>query len=212
MDDHASRTEPPTTLAARAPPPRRTTATSPPVERNRRDLYNTVGILPDRQRRFCGVQTHDSAAAAPGLLLAPGFVSASFVREKLERHAVQPRFVRAASRLSRAAPGSRAARRPACYDVMISYRVPETGGRGDGETQALKAELEKYGYLVFVGEEIPAGAPRGPHPRAVAALRRRWTPPHACAPAQWRPSASCQACGPPWGPPQLRAPPCPRST
>jgi hypothetical protein len=47
---------------------------------------------------------------------------------------------------------------PACYDVMISNRVHETGGRGDGETQALKAELEKYGYSVFVGEEIPAGA------------------------------------------------------
>jgi CemA family len=36
------------------------------------------------------------------------------VRAKLERHAVQPRFVRAASRLSRAAPGSRAARTWRC--------------------------------------------------------------------------------------------------
>jgi hypothetical protein len=44
------------------------------------------------------------------------------------------------------------------YDIVISYRVTETGGRGDGETQVMKRELEQRGYSVFVGEEIPPGA------------------------------------------------------
>ncbi len=44
------------------------------------------------------------------------------------------------------------------WDVMISYRVAETGARGDKSVFALQAALEARGYSVFVGEGAIQGA------------------------------------------------------
>ena len=60
-----------------------------------------------------------------------------------------------------AAPASAAA--PAgCCDVMISYRVPETGDGGDKSVFALQAALQKRGYRVFVGEAAIEGGASWP--------------------------------------------------
>jgi hypothetical protein len=44
------------------------------------------------------------------------------------------------------------------WDVMISYRVGETGARGDNAVFALQAGLQARGYSVFVGEGAIQGA------------------------------------------------------
>jgi hypothetical protein len=47
-------------------------------------------------------------------------------------------------------------------EVMISYRVPETGESGDKSVFVLQAALEKRGYRVFVGEAAIQGAEEWP--------------------------------------------------
>ena len=47
-------------------------------------------------------------------------------------------------------------------DVMISYRVPETGDGGDRAVFALQAALQARGYSVFVGEAAIQGASSWP--------------------------------------------------
>jgi hypothetical protein len=47
-------------------------------------------------------------------------------------------------------------------DVMISYRVPETGEGGDKSVFYLQAALEKRGYRVFVGEAAIQGGASWP--------------------------------------------------
>jgi hypothetical protein len=47
-------------------------------------------------------------------------------------------------------------------DVMISYRVPETGDGGDKSVFALQAALEARGYRVFVGEAAIEGGSSWP--------------------------------------------------
>ena len=47
-------------------------------------------------------------------------------------------------------------------DVMISYRVSETGARGDGSVFALKAALMQRGFSVFVGESASEGGDNWP--------------------------------------------------
>jgi hypothetical protein len=47
-------------------------------------------------------------------------------------------------------------------DVMISYRVPETGEGGDKSVFYLQAALEKRGYSVFVGEAAIQGGASWP--------------------------------------------------
>jgi hypothetical protein len=52
-------------------------------------------------------------------------------------------------------------------DVMISYRVPETGDGGDKSVFVLQAALEARGYRVFVGEAAIQGGEEWP--RTIAA-------------------------------------------
>ena len=56
-----------------------------------------------------------------------------------------------------------AAAPPACScDVMLSYRVPETGDGGDRSVFALQAALKQRGYSVFVGESAIQGGASWP--------------------------------------------------
>jgi hypothetical protein len=48
------------------------------------------------------------------------------------------------------------------YDLIISYRVPETGDGGDRSVFALKDALEARGYSVFVGEAAIEGGASWP--------------------------------------------------
>jgi len=48
------------------------------------------------------------------------------------------------------------------HDIMISYRVPETGDGGDRAVFALQAGLQAHGYSVFVGEAAIQGAASWP--------------------------------------------------
>jgi hypothetical protein len=58
-----------------------------------------------------------------------------------------------------AAPPARVAPAMMPADIMISYRVPESGAGGDGFVFKLKRELELLGFSVFVGEaDIAPGA------------------------------------------------------
>lgn len=61
-----------------------------------------------------------------------------------------------------AAAAAPAAAGPDPADVMISYRVPETGDGGDRSVFALQEALQKRGYSVFVGETAIQGASSWP--------------------------------------------------
>jgi hypothetical protein len=60
-----------------------------------------------------------------------------------------------------AAPAAAPAAARTC-DVMISYRVPETGDGGDKSVFVLQAALEKRGFRVFVGEAAIQGGEEWP--------------------------------------------------
>ena len=66
--------------------------------------------------------------------------------------------------LAAAAPAAAAvpAEAPPGCDVMISYRVPETGAGGDKSVFALQKMLEARGYSVFVGEAAIEGGSSWP--------------------------------------------------
>ena len=61
-----------------------------------------------------------------------------------------------------AAPAAASAAPSGACDVMISYRVPETGVGGDRSVFALQKALHSRGYTVFVGEAAIQGGSSWP--------------------------------------------------
>jgi hypothetical protein len=71
------------------------------------------------------------------------------------------KLLQAATALT-AAPAANAAPIIGMCDVMISYRVPETGEGGDKSVFVLQAALEARGFRVFVGEAAIEGGSSWP--------------------------------------------------
>jgi hypothetical protein len=84
----------------------------------------------------------------------------------VERRVFLTEVARARAGAGAAARPARAADAPAAAagacDVLISYRVPETGEAGDNSVFFLQAALQERGYSVFVGEAAIQGASSWP--------------------------------------------------
>jgi hypothetical protein len=82
-------------------------------------------------------------------------------RRMLLAAAAAPAAAPAAPAASSFAPAAPAGAPGAC-DVMLSYRVPETGDGGDRSVFALQMALQARGFSVFVGESAIEGGSNWP--------------------------------------------------